>query len=139
MTNTPEVDAEYFLARGYVEVQEIGEFKIGQRVCNTNQVYSKARQDGTAVLERIFHAPGSLWEKKYGQPDIEVIVRRDDPAYGGTHGVWASYGTIVAKNQPPTPNDVLTTALADTEGQKLVQDILDRQPAREAPPERPGT
>lgn len=100
MTNTPEKSAEDLIARGYIELQEIDRLKVGQRVCNANQRYHKAHQDGTAMLERIFHKPDSQWERKWGQPDIEVIVKRDDPTYGGTHGVWASYGTVVAEVQP---------------------------------------
>ena len=92
---TPDDQAADLLRRGYQEVQEFKEFHVGQRVAHTGQLWAYGQ--GSGVSERIFHNPTSAWSQKYGQDDVEMIIRRDTPdPYAGTHGYWADYHTVVA-------------------------------------------
>lgn len=79
MSLTPESFAEDLLGRGYVEVQEFGELKVGSRVRHTGQRWSDAIWKGTGNIERIFQRDKSSWTQKYGKPDVEVIVKKDAP------------------------------------------------------------
>lgn len=85
-----ETQVQSLLDYGYVEVQEHGCLKVGQRVRHVGQQYSEAYNNGTGTLERIFHRPDR-------GNDVEVIVKRDKPQFGphDTHGFWANYHTIV--------------------------------------------
>lgn len=80
------------LASGYLETTSIGRLTVGQRVHHIGERYPEASDNGTAVLERIFHQPG----RAPHNTDVEVIVKRDKPRYeNDTHGFWADYHTVV--------------------------------------------
>ena len=97
MSMSAEERAQDLIARGYVEVQEIGRLKVGQRVRHGGQRGPEAVDAGTGVLERIFHNPDSAWERRWHQRDVEVIVKRDRPEFGNDHGFWADYDTAVVE------------------------------------------
>jgi len=75
------------LRRGFVEIQEFGALKPGVRVRHSGQQWPDAYRLGTGSVERIFHKPDSSWEQKYGRPDVELIMKRDD----GTRSMLADY------------------------------------------------
>jgi|SRR5213595_763586 len=87
--------AENLLKRGYVEVTEFGEVEVGARVRGANQRYWQAMKCGTAEVERIFHKPQSAWSQKFGTPDVEMIVKRDDDTYSQL----ANYHVIVVEKE----------------------------------------
>ena len=93
-----EQHAKDLLDRGYVDVQEFDNLRIGQRVRHVGQQYSAARLNGTAVIEWIFKSPRII----HGRPDVEVIAKRDKPIWGpdDTHGYWADYHTVPTQVTP---------------------------------------
>jgi hypothetical protein len=90
---TPNQQAADLLRRGYIEVQEWGDFKVGQRVRHVSHQW--ATLNGSAEVRRIFHHPDSAWSRKYGAPDVELIVRKD----GGDAGFWANYHTVPVRSE----------------------------------------
>lgn len=93
-----EAKAQEMLTRGYVEVSEINNLKVGARVKHSGQRWPGAYATGTATIERIFHKPVSSWTQKYGRQDIEIIVKRDTPDFG-EYGYWADYHAELAGGQ----------------------------------------
>lgn len=92
------------LERGYVDVAQHGGLRPGARVRNRGQQYTKARWDGTATLLAVMLKDPSPWAKKYGQPDVEVLVANDNPVDDSPFwliGVWADYGTGLATGPAP--------------------------------------
>lgn len=74
--------------------------RVGARVRNRGELYPSAHEDGTAVVLAVMRRgtdenPDS-WERSYGRPNVEVIVRHDR----GHVTAWADYGTYLAENQP---------------------------------------
>lgn len=88
--------AEELLSHGYVEIQEAGRLRVGQRVRHAGQQYPEAYRNGTGVIEKIFRSPRIIW----GKEDVELIVKRDKPMWGpdDTHGYWADYHTAPAED-----------------------------------------
>lgn len=84
--------AKGLLDSGYSEVTEIGVWSVGQRVRHSGEQYSKAYNEGTSVIERIFVR---------NDRDVEIIIHRDEPRWSptDTHSQWANYHTI-----PVTPS-----------------------------------
>ena len=80
---TPEEVANGLLDSGYQEVDSFGSLSVGTRVRLSGESWPEACEKGTGNVERMFHKPNSQWERKYGRPDVELIVRMDkrDPAY----------------------------------------------------------
>ncbi|XKH58521.1 hypothetical protein LG293_15830 (plasmid) [Citricoccus nitrophenolicus] len=89
---------------GYTEVTELGNLTVGARVRHISERYAAAQDRGTGTIERIFHKPDSAWSKDWGSPDIEVIVRRDEPRSGlggtWTHTQLANYHLVVVHPEP---------------------------------------
>lgn len=100
MSTAAEVAAS-LLAAGHVEVEEFGELRIGTRVRLSGQRWWEACEFGTGAVERIFHKPNSSWERSYGRPDVELIVKRDKPSWGpeDTHAFVADYHVAKAYEQ----------------------------------------
>lgn len=92
--------AKDMLARGYVEVNEINNLKVGARVKHTGQRWPGSYTKGTATIERIFHKEVSSWSQKYSRQDIEIIVKRDKAEFNDEYGYWADYHTELADEQP---------------------------------------
>jgi hypothetical protein len=88
-----EFNVREMLKRGYVEVSEINNLKVGARVKHSGQRWPGAYTNGTATIERIFHKPVSSWSQKSSRQDIELIVRRDTPVFDHDFGYWADYHT----------------------------------------------
>lgn len=91
------------LERGYVDVAQYGDLRPGARVRNRGQQYTKARWDGTATLLAIMLKDPSPWAKKYGRPDVEVLVANDNPNGDSPFwliGGWSDYGTDLATGRP---------------------------------------
>lgn len=88
---TPQEHAEDLLNRGYIEVQEWRELHVGDRARHVNQLWAEATT-GTATIKRIFHKPDSPWADKWGRPDVEIILTRDN----GDDAYWADYHTVKA-------------------------------------------
>ncbi len=86
--------ARDLMERGYVEVTAWGDFAVGDRVHHIGQQWGAAEDNGTATIERIFHKPESAWALKYNAPDVEIIVKRDEPQWGSDYGYWANYHTV---------------------------------------------
>lgn len=82
---------------GYVDIDETRSgIKVGDRVCHCGERYYEAMADGTAVVLCVMRNKGSFWERKYGQPDVELLVARDRPMFEGDHFLvsgWADYHT----------------------------------------------
>lgn len=66
------------LEHGFVEVQECDRLRVGTRVRHNGHQWPDAYISGTGNVERIFHLPKSSWEQRYGRPNIEIIMRRDN-------------------------------------------------------------
>lgn len=94
-----EATVEDMLKRGYVEVSEMNDLKVGARVKHTGQRWPGASSKGTATIERIFHKPVSSWSQSCSRQDIELIVKRDKPEFGTAYGYWADYHTKLADEQ----------------------------------------
>lgn len=88
---TIEETIQDLMSRGYKRIDH-KRLPVGARVRNRGEQYHAALWKGTAVVEAVLRNEGSSWERRYGAPDIEVVVTRDD----GTVGQWANYGTVVA-------------------------------------------
>ena len=97
MSTATEVAAD-LLAAGSVEVEEFGELRVGSRVRLSGERWTEAQEFGTGAVERIFHKPNSSWERSYGRPDVELIVKRDQPRFGpdDTHAFVADYHVVKA-------------------------------------------
>lgn len=91
-----EVVGYYADSPRWLEVQEFGNLKVGARVKLGSQRWPDAYRLGTGNVERIFHLPNSSWERTYGRPNVELIVRRDD---GDFHQV-ADYHVELVEVQP---------------------------------------
>jgi hypothetical protein len=65
--------------------------KPGVRVRNSGEQYLDALVKGTAEVVAVMRKPGA-WEQKYGQLNLEVLVRRDRD---GSLGWWQDYRTEV--------------------------------------------
>lgn len=78
---TPEEVAQSYLAKGGVELQTFKHLEVGARVKHVGERWSEAYQNGTGVIERIFHFPNSNWSQKYGREDVELIVHKDSGDY----------------------------------------------------------
>lgn len=94
-----EADVQELLGRGYVEVKEINNLKVGARVKHVGQQWGDAYRNGTATIERLFVKERSSWSQKMNRPDIELIVKRDKPQFDLEYGYWADYHTELADNQ----------------------------------------
>lgn len=95
-----EVAKEY-LDSGSVELQEFKQLKVGSRVRLSGQQWPDAYRIGTGTIERIFHRQNSSWERSWGRPDVELIVRYDKPPYEEcTHAFVADYHVDLAEEQP---------------------------------------
>ena len=81
------------LADGF-DHYEHDHLKPGVRVRNRGEQYDTARQWGTAEVVAVMRKPGS-WERTYGRPNIEVLVRRDRADFGSDLTWWADYGTFL--------------------------------------------
>jgi hypothetical protein len=82
------------LERGYRPINEHNGLRVGVRVRHCGEQFWQAFQGGTAVIEVLMQRSPSSWEARYGRPDIEMIVRRDDDRVSaGTsrYGGWADY------------------------------------------------
>lgn len=99
--NAEEVASD-LLKSGSVEVKEFGSLKVGSRVHHNGQRWPGAEVNGTGTIERIFHRPNSAWERSYGRPDVELIVKRDSSAIypGDAHMFVADYHVSLAEVQP---------------------------------------
>lgn len=95
-----EADVQELLARGYVEVGEINDLKVGARVKHVGQQWGGAYRNGTATIERLFFKERSSWSQKTNRPDIEIIVKKDTTPFNSGYGYWADYHTQLADNQP---------------------------------------
>ena len=91
---TAERHAADLLSRGYHEIQQWGDLRVGDRARHVNQLWPKART-GTATIKRIFHKPNSAWEAKWGRPDVELSLTRDN----GEDAFWADYHTEPARKE----------------------------------------
>jgi len=93
VSRDPNEVAARRLAQGYIEVQEFKHLTIGARVRLWSEQWPDADRLGTGNIERIFHSPNSAWERTYGRPDVELIVKRDRPglAPDETHAFVADY------------------------------------------------
>jgi hypothetical protein len=82
MASQEAADAAALIAlkRGSVELQEFNGLKVGTRVRHVGEQFSAAYRNGTGTIERIFHLEKSSWTQKYHRPDIELIVKRDNPS-----------------------------------------------------------
>lgn len=74
--------------------------RVGARVRNRGEQYPSAHENGTAVVLAVMRRgadehPDS-WERSYGRPNVEVIVRHDRDHITA----WADYGTYLAEQQP---------------------------------------
>jgi hypothetical protein len=83
----PDKWAQSLLDSGYTEVDEIRIWKVSDRVRHSGEQYSKAYDNGTSTIERIFTR---------GESDIEIIIHRGEPRWSptDTHSQWANYHTI---------------------------------------------
>jgi len=87
--------------RGFTEVQEINGLTVGARVRATGEQFSRAYREGTGTIERIFHNERSSWAQKYQRPDIELIIKRDKPDFGGDEYITrADYHVAVVEVDP---------------------------------------
>ena len=84
-----------YLADGF-DHYEHEHLRVGVRVRNRGEQYPEARQWGTAEVVAVLRKPGS-WERKWGRLNIEVLVRRERPQFGGPLSWWADYGTYLAE------------------------------------------
>lgn len=93
MSANPECRAADLQRRGYQEVTESGSLHVGDRIRHYNEQYPEAYRSGTGSIERIFHRPSPSFERKWGTPDVELIVKRDKPRFGpdDTHAFVANY------------------------------------------------
>ena len=102
MTEAKDKSIQEYLESGYVEVQEFGEFKVGSRVRSKAQLWSEARTHGTGTVEHIFHKERSSWSQKYGKPDVELIIKRDESDIkpgGGPYMYLGDYHLALAEIQ----------------------------------------
>lgn len=88
---TPKELRSSLLDRGYVEIPEHKGLRPGVRVSHTGERYSSAIHNGTATVEQVFKSPRLI----QGREDIEIIVKRDKPTWGSTHGQWADYHAVI--------------------------------------------
>lgn len=93
---SPDEAAASMLKQGSTEVTEFKDLKVGSRVRRCAEQWGAAYTNGTGTIERIFHKQKSSWEKKYGRPDVELIVKRDD----GEYSYLADYHVDLAEVQP---------------------------------------
>lgn len=91
MNSKDQLAAVEYLQRTSVEVQEFGGLNVGDRVKHINEMWPEAHVKGTGVIERIFHKPDSGWERIYGRPDVELVVKRDDQEGEGAYRFLADY------------------------------------------------
>lgn len=79
--------------------------RAGARVHHIGENYFEAMSQGTATVVSVWRRgtdeqPDS-WERQYGAPNVEVIVRRDDShPMPGLH-LWANYHTVVVPSDSP--------------------------------------
>lgn len=99
---TAQEQADSLVGDGFVEVQEFRHLKIGQRVRHVNQQWPEAHAEGTGTIERIFRQPEGQWERTYGRPNVELIVKNDKPRFGpdDTHMFVADYHIEVVGSDP---------------------------------------
>jgi len=87
---------------GFTELEEFGALHPGRRVHHVSQEWARGG-DGTAtivhVLRRGSDEKPDGWEQKWGRPNIEVIVRRDEPQFGRLVGTWTDYHTVVVVDE----------------------------------------
>jgi hypothetical protein len=93
MSTNPETRAAGLQYRGYVEVAEIDDLKVGCRIRHRNEQYPEAYHSGTGTVERIFHRKNESFERQWGHKDVELIVKRDKPRFSpdDTHAFVANY------------------------------------------------
>lgn len=85
--------ASDLLARGYVEIPDHNGLRPGVRVRHVGEQYPGA-SEGTATVLRVFKSPRVI----QGDPDVELIVKRDKPSFWGEdYGYWADYHTVLAE------------------------------------------
>lgn len=95
MYTTDDEARDSLVKRGYAFVAAFEGIEEGARVRNRGEQYPAAYAHGTARVLAVFRRYG-YWEQKYGGPDVEVVVERDDGDHpGGKIGVWADYGTVL--------------------------------------------
>lgn len=92
------------VANGYTDVPDGAHdrLRVGARVRHRGQRWPEALDHGTATAVAVMERASSSWSQRYGTRDIEVIVLRDDTSHGFATGVWASYGTDLAREQTAT-------------------------------------
>lgn len=79
------------IANGYLPVESHGAIAIGTRVRGRGQQWPQAIRWGTGTVTFIGHKPGSAWEREWGMPDVELIVKRDEPQFGSDEMHVAQY------------------------------------------------
>lgn len=98
--NTEE---EKMLARlregGWTEIPEFDQLRPGVRIRHSGQQWAEAVLKGTGVILHITEKMDSEWARNWGQRDIEMIVRWDEPRFGQELSHLAQYHVDVATDQ----------------------------------------
>lgn len=100
MSDTLEHQLLQLTRNGFVEIEQAPRnplIRAGARVHNRGEQFDRAFTEGTAtvvkVLRRGTDEKPDSWERRYGRPNVEVVVQRDD----GMFMSWADYGTEVVE------------------------------------------
>ena len=96
MSTHPEEERRVkdLLSIGFTEITGTNRLHVGDRVHHAGQQYPGAHWDGTGNIVRMFQRT-----RHGGEPEIEVIVKRDEPEFGTLYGYWASYHTQLSVRQ----------------------------------------
>lgn len=69
--------------------------RVGTRVRRQVEEYPEALRRGTGNVVALLHKPGSSWSRKYGIPDVEMVMLSDTARFGSRLSQLAQYHVAV--------------------------------------------
>lgn len=70
-------------ARGYQDITEHKQLRVGGRIRHRGQQYPEAYDKGTGFVVALTEKPDSAWSRSWGMPDVELIMLRDKALLDG--------------------------------------------------------
>lgn len=74
-----EAMLQELLARGYQQITEHRNLRIGTRIRHHGHQWTEAFRSGTGYVAALTEKPDSAWSAEWGMPDIELIAVWDKP------------------------------------------------------------
>lgn len=80
LTELEAQSRDRYIEYGYSVVDSHNDLRPGTRVRMGNERYHEAYVKGTGTIVVVLRKEPSAWSQKYRMPDVELVVRRDDPS-----------------------------------------------------------